>query len=562
MFQLRKLGVSTDLQSGLSLLNQWHQACGTPASSTPDSGKWPPALRDQLPKSVLERLEDDRFTRRDGEHLRDCVLYQAVARYAIGDADSDLQRVTRLFQHVVRNLSPGPQHPEGVPLSSYESYLLGRGTDADRAWLFAGLLRQLRIDAVLLRPQQEPAATDTTATDTTATDTTATDTATDTAAKASAEAEPTGNPAEKAGTPKAETLPQEDRFLVAVLLNDQIYLFDPRLGVPVPSLKAAAPKTSDALSPFAVATLQEAAADPAVLEQLATEETPYFFSHETIRKPAVAIIGESSQWARRMQELQSELTGQQSLFVYEDLADGQAGAGVWSRVLAAAADGDTSRLTVWSYPESQLIGSEELQPQHRQVVQQLLRVFDAPLAPEAQRDQQGNQKIGFVPTRQLWGARLAHINGEFEEAIVTYTNIRLGAKLRLPLAIQVINQRGADNANYWMGVCQLEQARYRVAAETFTKYLKANPEGAWVSAAQYHLALCLAARQDYTAAIAALEEIPADHPEHAGYALLIRKWQTRSQTAAPEKETTSRKAEDTPKDPKKAAEPTEKTEQE
>jgi hypothetical protein len=93
------------------------------------------------------------------------------------------------------------------------------------------------------------------------------------------------------------------------------------------------------------------------------------------------------------------------------------------------------------------------------------------------------------------------------------------------LAIQVVNQRAADDASYWMGVCQFDQNRYRVAAETFTKYLKAHREGAWVAPAQYYLALCHAARHDYPAAIAALEEISSGHPEQAGHAVLIRHWQ-------------------------------------
>ena len=151
--------------------------------------------------------------------------------------------------------------PADLPLSTYEVYLLGKGTAEDRAWIFVNCLRQLNLDAVLLVPK------------------------------------PVGD--ETAG---ADAAP----YWWCAGFDGKIYLFDPLAGIAVPSL--AKEEGGESTWP-GVATLAEAVADPAVLKQLDSADTPYPIRAADLERPGVAIVGETSLWSPRMQALQTEFTG-------------------------------------------------------------------------------------------------------------------------------------------------------------------------------------------------------------------------------------------------------------
>ncbi|HTI51047.1 MAG TPA: hypothetical protein VL475_08850, partial [Planctomycetaceae bacterium] len=154
-FDLQRLGQTTAISDGMMRINDWQQSC---APAVDISADWPEELQKLLPPHQREALASRRFTLRDGEHLRDCVLFRSLAGYAAGAATADaseLQRVTAAFGHVVRAVELIPGHPDDLPLTPYEVYLVGKGTVADRAWIFAELLRQLKIDAVIVAPGAE-----------------------------------------------------------------------------------------------------------------------------------------------------------------------------------------------------------------------------------------------------------------------------------------------------------------------------------------------------------------------------------------------------------------------
>src|SRR5205814_927026 len=134
----------------------------------------------------------------------------------------------------VRAIGLVPTPAENLPLSTYEVYLFGKGTAEDRAWIFVNALKQLRIDAIVLLPRR----------------------------------------ANDQG-PTAADRP----FLVGVLLESQVYLFDPRAGTPIP-----APAGHD--TTWRAATLAETVSDPAVLKQLdAGSDRPYPISAEDLKQP-------------------------------------------------------------------------------------------------------------------------------------------------------------------------------------------------------------------------------------------------------------------------------------
>src|SRR5262249_54912927 len=152
-------------------------------------------------------------------------------------------------------------------------YLLGKGTAQDRAWIFVNILRQMKLDAVLLYP---------------------------------------GPPADGASPPA------DAPFLVGVLLDGQVYLFDVALGGPVPATGSSSGATEDSHG----ATLAEAAGDPQVLKQLDVGESrPYPIRAADLARPGVVIVGESSLWSPRMEALQTQFVGDRAMIISDPLTD-------------------------------------------------------------------------------------------------------------------------------------------------------------------------------------------------------------------------------------------------
>src|SRR6185437_1708216 len=149
---LQRLGRTTAVSDGVSRLNDWQRACGSDIATA--EFKLPPEVGKLLSDEKARSLAETRFTLRDGEHIRDCLLERTISGYAVGDGQTDLEKVTNVFGHVVRAIGLVPQPLHDLPLTVYELSLLGKGTAADRAWIFASILRQLKIDAVLIYPKK------------------------------------------------------------------------------------------------------------------------------------------------------------------------------------------------------------------------------------------------------------------------------------------------------------------------------------------------------------------------------------------------------------------------
>lgn len=475
-FRLRSLGVNTDLSSGVSFLNQWRDGCAARGAETV---KFPPELEKTLPAEWRGRMDDVRFSQRDGAHLRDCVLFKQVLGYAVGRADNELGRVVNVFQHVTRTVSLIPERTGNVPLTPYEIYLLGRGTAEERAWIFVGLLRQLKIDAVLLSSTAE-----------------------------------------------------NNTLLVGVLL-DQVYLFDARLGLPVPNRDG----NTSAKTP--VAMLSQAVADPEVLRQFDVDaEHPYGLTADQLKSPRVLLVGDTAGWSERMRQLQGEFTGDRALIVSDSLGDAPAAQGLWSRVISAGKGlwGETA-ISAWVFPEAQLVAHAQLTKEQSEALERLTAAWKAPQRITKLDPIRREVELGR-PEGELLKMRLAHVHGDFEEAIVGYANLRLNSMdlaKRIPRGGPVpddvieLHQQADDDATFWVGVCQFEQGRFPMAAETFKSYLEKRSTGAWVSSARYQLALAQYALGDRAAAVKTLAVTPPSDPQYAGQILLMRQWQKQAE---------------------------------
>lgn len=505
-FDLQRLGQTTSISDGVLRINDWQLSCA-PANET--SAEWPEALQGLFSQEQRDEMGSLHFTLRDGEHLRDCVLFRALAGYATGASAADaseLQRVTAAFGHVVRAIELVSGHPDDLPLTAYEVYLIGKGTAADRAWIFAEILRQLKIDTVLLVPATDGAG--------------------------------------ESDLPAA--------FLMGVILDGKTYLFDPRLGVPVPG--------SGATGTASVATLDEAVSDPAVLQRLdAGQEHAYPLSAARLQRPRVLLIGDTTFWSTRMRGLQDQFTGEHSMVLGDLLQDRGEVPGAWSRVVKAGGalwSGDSLR--IWSYPESQLEKRSHLSKKAEAQLETLFSPFEAYLTlrrstktgkpilisqeelsdPSATQYDPGVRQRLRTTTGVQMRARLAHLAGDYPAAIGGYAEVWQKSKKLLELAGEAaqkrerqLHERAIDDAQFWIALCKFEQGDYRVAVDTLERYREQQPDGVWTRQVRYLLALSLAAGDNFEAAIAELEGAESDDPEYAGYQSLIRKWRSSAKPA-------------------------------
>ena len=514
IFNLSRLERTTSISDGVLRLNDWQRTC---APAEDGAGPLPAEIRKLLSEPQIRGLDirglgEKRFTLRDGEHLRDCLLERTISRYAPGTGKSELERATHLFDHLVRAIGLVPAPPHDLPLTPYEVYLFGKGTAEDRAWIFVNVLRQLRIDAVLLFPT--------------------------------------------ASGPASTQASAGPKFLVGVLLENQVFLFDPQSGVAIPAISA------DATGGLPrVATLAEAVAEPAVLKQLdAGPDRPYPISVEALRHPAVALVGDAGFWSARMQGLQTQFVGVRALVIADPLQDaGNASAGLYSRVVKAGGDSWTAAdVRVWDHPETRLAAHVELTRFQQDSLIGMMRPFGA-YKILASIDQRTGQPVfvGKEETEDPTGdkdlhpgvrmnkrttageqmrARQLQMEGDFTQAIQIYTNVRSKSKDVLkarpdPLN-RVMHAKAIDDAVFWTGLCQFEQGEFKSAVNTFQRYRKQPDEDSkWVRESRYLLARSLASAGDHTAAIAELEPVAPDDLEYLGYRWMIRRWQSASKSA-------------------------------
>ena len=86
------------------------------------------------------------------EHVRNCWLFKQARSGIVRQHDSDASRSVALFDLACRIVALAGKGEPTIPQNLYDIAVIGKGTAEDRAWVFAELLRQTGIDAVILRP--------------------------------------------------------------------------------------------------------------------------------------------------------------------------------------------------------------------------------------------------------------------------------------------------------------------------------------------------------------------------------------------------------------------------
>ena len=453
------------LRQVVSRLNQWVDTQETPAESKLDPMLATlPAELAKLP--MVENLGQAHYTAYDGYMLMEAVWLRDALRskWAGGGTADELHVARSLFDWTVRNIQTDYDSPGRVPQVPWETLFLGHGTSWERAWTYILLLRQRGIDAALLAlPGEDPSSGP--------------------GAAKTPKANDPSRPSPPAPLPKGEGKSLKP-WCVGVLIGDRqkrLYLFDPKLGLPIPGPAGIAADQSGRLD-VQPATLDQVVANPGLLDRLALD-TPYWARKADLKR-AVALVEASPLYlSPRAKRIESRLTGEQRLVLNAEP----------SRQTARFKAAGVGDVRLWELPYTTLQRRLTLEPQ---AVFARLWVY-----------------VPFMstPAAPLYKGRIMQLKGRFfdeKEAIAYYQKARprdevvldeIGKNAKAcfeqqldqakkyrggdlpPDAVRSLQEwsvvfaaleadsvfRGKLAASYWLGLIQYEQGDFAPALDYF-----------------------------------------------------------------------------------------------
>jgi len=427
-------------------LDQW-------IKTQPPLEDWQPdPLLETLPEDlrnvpVLQQLGDLRMSREDGLFLQTAVWLRDIAGWARGDDPDELARAIHLFDWLVLNIQLDPQNrvrtlPSGDVLvqKPWETLLLGHGSAIDRAWLYILLCRQEGLDAGVLSIN-------------------------------------------RAG-PGAE--PRWDTWAVGVLIKGKIYVFEPALGMPIPTKDGVKIVEGQGLV-ITPATLDELANDDALLRRLdADPRNPYPVRASQLEQVMVDVEGSAPYLSRRMEMIQRMLSGEESLVI-----------SVHPNDLAARFRGlkHVKDVKLWALP----FVVEKQRKEFESLISQYLF----------------SQTMPFMLTSEagmpLWRGRILHLRGDLlgEEGAAHYYQLarppeRLIDSGELTGEQQMMFTIAKLHAAYWLGLIAVQQGN-RKSAEDYliNRTAMVLPDQPWQPGVLYALGRLNERLGDYSRAITA-----------------------------------------------------------
>jgi hypothetical protein len=297
-------------------LNQWigHKQPFPDWAPDPLLEKLPDELLDS---SAVRNLRPLRFPAKDAHDLQQTVWLAEIANRARGPDSQPLAVGQGLFDWVVRNIQIERDNTVAVPHLPRETLLLGRGTAADRAWLFSLLARQQGLDVVMLGLSSKEAA-------------------------------------------------DEPRFwLPALFVDGELYLFDTRLGLPI-----AGPDGKP------VATLKEVLADEKLLRSMDLEmdlpqQRPYPVRVADLERIVILLEASPVYLSHRMQLVESDVLGKETLTLTVRPS---------ALAARVATHPNVASVQLWQLPYERIRAAERMERETQQKAQAEFFAFGPPTA--------------------------------------------------------------------------------------------------------------------------------------------------------------------------------------
>jgi hypothetical protein len=315
--------------------------------------------------------------------------------------------------------------------------LYGRGTAAERAWVFALLCRQQGLDVVTLGvPNQS-------------------------------------NKEAQAGT-------STDYWLSALFTKGQLYLFDTQLGLAI-----AGPGGNG------IATLEQVLQDDSLLRKMDLEGTPHPVTSDGFKSARVFIVADQFSLSRRAAQLEAALTGEEHLALMAkpgELADQLRGAGI------------KQGIALWDFPFRTLLGQLTVGKTARHEEALAFEPFAVrPALWKARTRQfQGRRKAANRPGEDALddhqeAARL------YMSKSVRPTDRHI-AQADTPEERRV-NSSAKLDATYWLGALSFDDGKFDVAANWFRRPELSAPDSPWHFGTLYNLARSLEASGNFEEAV-------------------------------------------------------------
>jgi hypothetical protein len=492
------------LQHAVGRLDQWAQNRG-PLSDwqvDPLVATLPEPLQ-ELPE--VQSLDQLTFPDSDLYAFQEVAWLRDISNWARGDAVDELGQARRLFDWTVRNVQLEPVPPADslggsgrVLQYPWETLVLGTGTSVDRAWLFVLLARQQGIDAALLALADED-------------------------------------------DPDAEELRP---WLVAVLSEGELYLFEPALGVPIPAPDGVVRDAEGRLE-IQPATLSQVAAD-GLLRQLDVDERRYPAESSQVQRVVALLEASPAYLSHRMELVESQLAGGQGMVLTTD-ASAQAERFEACEHVAGA--------RLWDLPYQAIRQEHQMGIQRVQWRGMWLIRFFVPFDVSAvvrrkpkevpdgwawwtiegrEQARREAEQAGFEQERTfkpaLWRARQLHFKGELTgEKGATYYYLRArvpNPELQAPELDP--NFRAALTwdkmvASYWLGLVAAEEGNTEAAVDWLTtRTLESFPDSPWTPGATYNLARVYEADGQIAKAVETYRSDPDSPARHGN--LLRARW--------------------------------------
>jgi len=434
LYQLQpeNLNIDSRLDDAISVLNNWWVAAE--ASQVIPAGTAAAAIpADRVPPELLSGLQSTTFDGMDGRHIRACFFAQRIAENLSAGVDTDLERVLRVFDWGYRNLALRSLDQPPLPFTFYEALIVGQMRPEDRAMVLAGVLKQLNLDCVVLRPSAEVVE---------------------------------GQP-----------------WLFGVIVDGQVYLFDLALGLPVP--QGDRPLAEQFQQP---ATLAQLKAHPEWLALLSPRaDQPYPLTAEDVARLHVDVVTVPRSWTKRMWSIEQLLPGEMLCVLYDPPSTAADRPSIFERVAQVIPGIAANDVGVWSDPIRQEARMAAIDVPTMRAYQEALISFIVPVEYQADRETGTQRRIETqrqlrIRTEQLLGRRL--------DALSQYVTIRQLAFTQPPEpALTPVYQRAADDAFFWSTICKYELGETETAVAQLQDYLKRYRRGGqWVYVARAMLA--------------------------------------------------------------------------